>query len=182
MISMVKLINTSITLHNFFFCDNAVSKFQVYNTLLTIISTLYIISSNLIFIIIESLYIWQQIQFLLLPGCHHSVFCFFEFKFCFLKYYCLLLFSSVQSLTCVHFFATPWTAACQAFLSITNSQSLPKLMSIELVMPTNHIILCRRLLLLSSIFPTIRVFSNESALRNRWPKYWSFILNVSPSN
>ena len=183
MISTVKLINTSITLHNFFFFgDNAVSKFQVYNTVLTIISTLYIRSSNLIFIIMESLYIWQQIQFLLLPGCDHSVFCFFEFKFFFFKYYFLLLFSSVQSLTRVCFFATPWTAACQAFLSITNSQSLPKLMSIELVMPTNHIILCRRLLLLPSIFPTIRVFSNESALCNRWPKYWSFIFNVSPSN
>ena len=79
------------------------------------------------------------------------------------KYY--IQFSSVQSLSCVRLFATPWTAACQAFLSITNTQSLPKLMSIESVMPSNHLILCRPLLLLPSIFPSIRVFSNESALR-----------------
>ena len=78
-------------------------------------------------------------------------------------------------------FATPWTAACQALLSITNSQSLLKLMFIELVMPSNHLILSRPLLLLPSIFPSIRVFSNESALRIRWPKYWSFIFSISPS-
>ena len=77
---------------------------------------------------------------------------------------------------------TPWTAACQACLSITNSQSPPKPMSIELVMPSNHLILCRPLLLLPSIFPSIRVFSNESALRIRCPKYWSFSFNISPSN
>ena len=77
---------------------------------------------------------------------------------------------------------TPWTAACQASLSITNSRSLLKLMSIEWVMPSNHLILCSPLLLLPSIFPSIRVFSNESALRIRWPKYWSFIFNISPSN
>ena len=77
---------------------------------------------------------------------------------------------------------TPWTAACQAFLSITNSRSLPKLMSIESVMPSNHLILCRPLLLLSSIFPSIRVFSNESAFCIMWPKYWSFSFNISPSN
>ena len=76
----------------------------------------------------------------------------------------------------------PWTAACQASLSITNSRSLPKIMSIELVMPSNHLILCRPLLLLPSIFPRIRVFSNESALRIRWPKYWSFSFKISPSN
>ena len=75
---------------------------------------------------------------------------------------------------------TPWTAARQASLSITNSQSLPKLMSIELVMPSNHLILCRPLLLLPSIFPNIRVFSNESALCIRWSKYWSFSFNISP--
>ena len=75
---------------------------------------------------------------------------------------------------------TPWAAACQAFLSITNSQSLLKLMSIELVMPSNHFILCCPLLLLPSIFPSIRVFSNESALHIRWPKYWSFRFNISP--
>ena len=77
---------------------------------------------------------------------------------------------------------TSWTAACQASLSINNSRSLLKLMSIESVMPSNHLILCRPLLLLPSIFPSIRVFSNESALRIRWPKYWSFSFNISPSN
>ena len=92
------------------------------------------------------------------------------------------LFSSVQSLSRVQLFATPWTAAHQAFLSITNFWSLPKLMSIELVMPSNHLILCRPLLLPPSIFPSIRVFSNESALCIRWPKYWSFSFNIGPSN
>ena len=77
---------------------------------------------------------------------------------------------------------TPWTAALQASLSITNSQSLPKLMSIELVMLSNHLIICHPLLLLPSIFPIIMVFSNESALHIRWPKYWSFSFNISPSN
>ena len=89
---------------------------------------------------------------------------------------------SVQSLSHVWLFVTPWTAACQASLSITNSQSLLKLMSIELVMPSNHFILCCSLLLPSSIFLSIRVFSNESALRIRWPKYWSFSFSISPSN
>ena len=79
-------------------------------------------------------------------------------------------------------FVTPWTAECQASLSITNSQSLPKLRSIELVMPSNHLILCRPLLLLPSIFSSISFFSNESALCIRWPKYWSFSYNISPSN
>ena len=91
-------------------------------------------------------------------------------------------FSSVQSLSCVGLFTTPWTAALQASLSITNSQSLLKLISIELVMPSNHLILCRPLLLLPSIFPSIRVFSNESVLRIRWLKNWSFSFNNSPSN
>ena len=90
-------------------------------------------------------------------------------------------FSSVQLLSHVWLFVTPWTTTCQASLSITNSRSLPKLMSIELVMPSNHLILCRPLLL-PSIFPSIRVFSNESALRIKWPKYWSFSFNISPSN
>ena len=85
---------------------------------------------------------------------------------------------SVQSLSHVQLFATSWTAACQASLSINNSQSLLKLMSIELVMPSNHLILCRPLLLLPSIFPSIRVFSNESVLCIRWPKFWSFIISV----
>ena len=90
-------------------------------------------------------------------------------------------FSSVQSLSHVWFFATTWTAACQATLSITNSQSLLKLMSIELVMPSNHLILCHPLLL-PSIFRSMRVFSKESVLHIRWPKYWSFSFNISPSN
>ena len=94
----------------------------------------------------------------------------------------MIQFSSVQSLSHVRIFATPWTTACQASLSITNSQSPPKPMSIELVMPSNHLILCHPLLLLPSIFPSIRVFSNESTLRIRWPKYWSFSFNISPSN
>ena len=93
-----------------------------------------------------------------------------------------MLISLVQSLSRVWLFVTPWTAACQASLSITNSQSLLKLMSIELVMPSNHPILCHPLFLLPSIFPSIRVFSNESALCIRWPKYWSFSFNISPSN
>ena len=91
-------------------------------------------------------------------------------------------FSSVQSVSRVRLFATPWTAAWQASLSITNSRSLPKLMSIESVMPSNHLMLCYPLLLLPSIFPNIRVFSNESAFHIRWPKYWSFSFNISPSN
>ena len=91
-------------------------------------------------------------------------------------------FSSVQSLSRVQLFVTPWTAAHQASLSITNSQSLPKLMSIELGMPSNHLILCHPLLLSPSIFPSIRVFSNESALGIKWPKYWSLSFNISPSN
>ena len=91
-------------------------------------------------------------------------------------------FSSVQSLSRVQLFVTPQTTARQASLSITNSRSLLKLMSIELVMPSSLLILCRPLLLLPSIFPSIRVFSNESALRIRWPKYWSFSFNISPSS
>ena len=91
-------------------------------------------------------------------------------------------FSSVQLLSCVRPFATPWTETCQAFLSITNSQSLPKFMSIELVMPSNHLILCRPLILLPSVFPNIRVFPNESVLHIRWPKNWSFSFNISPSS
>ena len=91
-------------------------------------------------------------------------------------------FSSVQSLSCVRLFETPRTTACQASLSITNSQSQPKPMSIESVMPSNHLILYCPLLLLPSIFPNIRIFSNESAFHIRWPKYWSFSFNISPSN
>ena len=91
-------------------------------------------------------------------------------------------FSSIQSLSPVQLFVTSWTAARQASLSITNSWSLLKLMSIESVMPSNHLILCRPLLVLPSIFPSIRVFSNESVLLIRWPKYWSFSFNISSSN
>ena len=92
------------------------------------------------------------------------------------------IFSSVQSLSRVRLFATPWTAALQASLSITNSRSLPKLMFTELVMPSNHLILCHPLILWPSIFPSMRVFSNESVLRIRWPKYWSFSISICPSN
>ena len=91
-------------------------------------------------------------------------------------------FISVQSLSRVLFFTVPWTAACQASLPIANSQSLLKLMPIESVMPSNHFILCCPFLLLPSIFPSIKVFSNESVLHIRWPKYWSFSFSISPSN
>ena len=91
-------------------------------------------------------------------------------------------FSSVQYLSHVHLFVTPWTAAHQASLSIPNSQSLLKLMYIRLVMPSNHLILCHPLHLPHSVFPSIKVFSNESALRIRLPKYWSFSFSISPSN
>ena len=95
---------------------------------------------------------------------------------------CKYKFSSLQLLSCVQLFVTPWTTARQASQSITNSCSLPKLMSIESVMPSNHLILCHPLLLQTSIFPSIRVFSTESVLHIRWPKYWSFSFNISPSN
>ena len=94
----------------------------------------------------------------------------------------VIIFSSVQLLSRVQLFVTPWTAAHQASLSITNSRSLLKLMSIESVMPSNHLILCHPLLLLPSIFPSIRVFSNESALHISCSKYWSFNFSISPSN
>ena len=97
------------------------------------------------------------------------------------KYYVVIV-QSVQSLSRVRLFATPWTAACQASLFITNSQSLLKLMSIESTMPSNHLILCHPLLLLPSIFPSIRVFSDEPVLHIRWPKYCSFSFSISPSN
>ena len=93
-----------------------------------------------------------------------------------------MLCQSVQSLSHIQLIATPWTAACQASLPITSSSSLLKLISIESMMPSNHPILCHPLLLLPSVFPSIRVFSNESALRIRWPKYWSFSFSISPSN
>ena len=99
-----------------------------------------------------------------------------------LHYRAYTLLISVQLLSHVRLFATPWTAACQASLSITSSRNLFKLMSIESVMPSNHLILFRPLLLLPSIFPSITVFSNESVLCIRWPKYWSFSVSSSPSN
>ena len=102
-------------------------------------------------------------------------------KICFKEVY-PVQFRSVQSLSHVRLFVTPWAAACQASLSINNSWSLTKLMSIESVMPSSRLILCHPLLLLPSFFPSMRVFSNESALRIRWPKYWSFSFNISPSN
>ena len=92
------------------------------------------------------------------------------------------VFTSVQSLSDVRLFVTPWTAARQTSLSITNSQSLPKFISTESVMPSNHLILCHPLLLLPSIFPSIRVFSSESILHIRWPKYWSFSVGIGPSD
>ena len=105
-----------------------------------------------------------------------------KFLFYLYLYFPSIQFSSVQSLSRVWLFVTPSTAARQASLSITNSQSLFKLMSIESVIPSNHLILCHPLLLLPSIFPSIRVFSNESALCIRWLKYWNFSFNISPSN
>ena len=104
------------------------------------------------------------------------------FFFSIFHVYAFSQFSSVQSLSSIQFFVTPWTAACQASLSITSSRNLLRLMSFELVMPSNHLILCHPLLLLPSNFPSIRVFSNESVLLIRWPKYWSFSFSVSVSN
>ena len=101
---------------------------------------------------------------------------------CLLTTFLILSYFFQFNLSCVLFFATPWTAALQASLSITNSESLLKLMSIELVMTSNHLILCHPLHLLPSIFPSIRVFSNESVLQIRWPKYWSFSFSISSSN
>ena len=92
------------------------------------------------------------------------------------------MFSSVQSFSCAQLFVTPWTAVCQASLSITNSRSLLKLMPIETLMPSSHLILCHPLLLLLSIFPSNRVFSSESVLSIKWPNYWSFSFSISPSN
>ena len=106
----------------------------------------------------------------------------FCFNYWFIWAYSInIQFSSVQLLSCFWLFATPWIAAHQASLSITNSQSSLRLMSIELVMPSSHLILCRPLLLPPSIFPGIRGFSKESALHIRWPKYWSFSFSISPS-
>ena len=122
--------------------------------------------------------LWSLIFLVMFP------FSFIIFKIIYFGPYIFFLvqLSSVQSLSHVCLFATPWITARQASLSITNSRSLPKLICIESVMPSSHHILCRPLLLLPSIFPSIRVFSNESTLRMRWLKYWSFSLSISPSN
>ena len=124
---------------------------------------------------------WKPLQACPLSFGHNPIF-FFLFFFFFFGALSYFQFSSVQSLCCVWLFATPWIAACQASLSITNSWGLLKLMSIKSVMPSSHLILCCPLLLLSPVPPSIRVFSNESTLRMRWPKYWSFSFSISPSN
>ena len=113
---------------------------------------------------------------------HFHYFLGYNINLCLMGLNAYISFSSAQSLSRVRLFVTPWTAACQASLSITNSRSLPKPMSTEFMIPSNHLILCHPLLLLPSIFPRIRVFSNKSALCVRWPKYWSFSFNISPSN
>ena len=105
-----------------------------------------------------------------------------EVSVVFFKRIVTVLFSSVQLLSCVQLFATPWAAACQASMSITNSWSLLKLMSIESVMPSKHLILCHPLLLQPSIFSSVRVFFNDSVICFKWPKYWSFSFSISPSN
>ena len=129
---------------------------------------MFIISCSIVSMLMESSAI-AALSFLILVICVFPV-------------YLILSLSSVQSLSHVRLFGTPWTAACQASLSITNSESLLKLMSIESVMPSNHLILCHLFLLLPSIFPSLRVFSNESTLRMRWPKHWSFSFSISPSS
>jgi len=154
------------------------------------------------YFIFQKLYIWNyfrvmSIHFLSFFFAHQVLFfktfiyyliednCFTEFC-CFLSNLSMnqpsVQFSSVQLLSHARLFVTPWTAASQVFLSITNSQSLLTLMSIELVMPSNHLILCHPLLFSPSIFPSIRIFSSESALCLMWPKYWNFSFSISPSN
>ena len=127
------------------------------------------------------------IPLFLYDGLFTALFCWYKFRFLMTLFYLLnqvkiLSVSSVQSLSHVQLFATPWTAARQASLSITNSQSLLNLMYIESVMLSNHLILCHHLLLLPSVLPSIRVFSSESVLHIRWPNYWSFSFSISPSN
>ena len=133
---------------------------------------------------------WDVAEFHPLEGpggyCSISVIFFLTFQilniFLFLDVYFCVFVAVVQSLSCIQIFVTPQTAACQAFLSLTISQSFFKLISIESVMLFNHLILCLSLLLLPSAFPSIRIFSSEPALCIRWPKYWSFSFNISPAN
>ena len=123
--------------------------------------------------------------FLYKIGVYFSLWVYFPLKtilVSFSPFFSSVQFSSIQLLSCVQLFVIPWTTVLQASLSITNSWSSSKPMSIVSVMPSNHLIFCHPLLFLPSIFPTIKVFSNESALRMRWPKYWSFSFNISPSN
>ena len=134
---------------------------------------LYFLQKQFFFVLINPLNLTFR-------GCTVIVNFFFHLHFLYSNMHCQ--FSSVQSLSHVRLFATPWTAACQASHSITTSWSLLKLMSIESVMPSNHLILCCSLFLPPSVFPSIRVFSNESVLHIRWPKYWSFSFSISPSN
>ena len=126
----------------------------------------------------EKIYKWSSQEKILNITNHKEV----QIKIMMSYYLITIRVSLVQSLSRVRLFATPWPAALYASLSITNSQSLLALMAIESMMPSNHLILCCPLLLLSSIFPCIRVFSNESVLRIRWPKYWSFSFSISPSS
>ena len=151
-------------------------------------------SSNTYVINISASQMWMLLSFLgIFQKCIYFIQYIWDSAFLlFLEFFFLLEYSSftmlcyflssVQSLSCVWLFATPWTATFQACLSITSSQSLLKLISIVSVMPSNHLILGRPLVFLPSIFPIIRVFSNESALCIRWPKYWSSSFNISPSN
>ena len=136
------------------------------------------------------MFFWNSLAFSMIPLWFRGVILFsppqpnfgFPSYFAVLLSLCICSISSVQSFSHVRLFAIPWTAAHQVSLSITSSQSLLKLLSITLVMPSNHLILCHPLLLLPSIFPSIRVFSSESVLHIRWPKYWSFSFSLNPSN
>ena len=143
------------------------------------LSILFVFSKNQLLVSFFSIFFFFSLFYFLL------LFPSTVFGIVVIQFFLVLLgvrFSSVQLLSCVQLFATPWTAGHQASLSITNSWSLLKLMSTESVMPSNHLILCCPLLLLPSTFPSIGVFSNESVLRIRWPKYWSFSFSISPSN
>ena len=134
----------------------------------------YVVACHLYILLLTEMFLYD-----FCPMSSRTDWCFYHRA---LRVFYIFYISSVQSLSHVRLFETPWTAARQASLSITNSQSSPKPMSIELVMPSSHLILCRPLLLLPSIFPIIRVFSNKPALCMRLPKYWSFSFSISPFN